>query len=243
VVAIFAVRDGFPFCALGPTDKAMTRLLLALLLSLVALPSVADAAPGSMRVRLETSLGNIVVALDTVRAPQTSANFLAYVDDGRFDSTSFYRAARRKADARFGYVQGGTRTDVRRNLPPVVHEATSQTGIRHLDATISMARGGAPGTAMGNFFITVGPTPFMDATATTPGYAAFGRVVSGMEVVRRILAQPTGGGMGEMKGQMILKPVVLVRAVRLDGKPRPSGRAKPWLLWDAGAFGKNLSRR
>lgn len=221
----------------------MNRLFVLLSLCLFLMSGAARAAPGSVRVRLETSLGNIVVALDTVRAPQTSANFLAYVDDGRFDNTSFYRAARRKADERFGYVQGGTRTDIRRNLPPVVHEPTSQTGIRHLDATISMARGGAPGTAMGNFFITVGPIPFMDATPATPGYAAFGRVVSGMDVVKRILALPTGGGVGEMKGQMILKPVVLVRAVRLDGKPRPTGRAKPWLLWDADAFGKNLNRR
>ena len=129
-------------------------------------------------------------------------------------------------------MQGGIRTDVQRTLPPVAHEPTSMTGIRHLDATISMARGGAPGSAMGNFFITVGATPFMDANGAYPGYAAFGHVVAGMDVVKRILALPTSGGTGAMKGQMIEKPVTIVRARRLDGKAKPSGRAKAWLIWE-----------
>jgi peptidyl-prolyl cis-trans isomerase A (cyclophilin A) len=189
-------------------------------------------APGTVRVALETSMGRIVVALDVTHAPRTSANFLTYVDDGRFDGTSFYRAARSRRAPEYGYIQGGIRTNLRRALPPVAHEPTSMTGIRHLDATISMARGGAPGSAMGNFFITVGATPFMDEAGAYPGYAAFGRVVSGMDVVKRILALPTSGGTGPMKGQMIDRPIMLIRAKRLDGAPRPSGRAKAWLLWE-----------
>ena len=168
--------------------------------------------------------------LDAAHAPRTTANFMAYVDDGRFDDTSFYRAARRRADPKRGYVQGGIRTDARRSLVPVAHESTDMTGIRHLDATISMARGGPPGTAMGNFFITVGPTPQMDAAPSYAGYAAFGHVIQGMDVVRRILALPTGGGTGEMKGQMILKPVQLIRAERIDGVARPTRGPKPWLI-------------
>ncbi len=210
-------------------------LLLVLLLALVvparlsALPTNKP-TPGYVRVRMETSLGSFILSVDTKRAPKTSANFLAYVDDGRFDGTTFYRAARRKSAPAFGLIQGGIDMDARRSIPPVAHEPTSLTGIRHLDATLSMARPNRPDSAMGNFFITVGATPTMDARGSYIGYAAFGHVVAGMDVVKRILALPTGGGTGAMRGQMILKPVRIVRAVRLDGKPQPTGRIKPWLL-------------
>ncbi len=211
-------------------------LLLVLLLALVALPARLSAlpankpTPGYVRVRMETSLGSFILSVDTKRAPKTSANFLAYVDDGRFDGTTFYRAARRKSAPAFGLIQGGIDMDARRSIPPVAHEPTTLTGIRHLDATLSMARPNRPDSAMGNFFITIGATPTMDARGSYIGYAAFGHVVAGMDVVKRILALPTGGGTGAMRGQMILKPVRIVRAVRLDGKPQPTGRIKPWLL-------------
>lgn len=182
-----------------------------------------------VRVRLETSAGPIVVALDTRRAPATTANFLAYVDDGRFDGATFYRSARSKRTPGAGFIQGGIRTDARRILPPFPLEPTTKTGIRHLDATISMARGATPEAAGGNFFITAGPAPAMDARPGYPGYAAFGRVIGGMATVKRILAVPTGGGSGAMKGQMILRPIAIVRAVRLDGKRKPTGRPRMWL--------------
>ena len=104
------------------------------------------------------------------------------------------------------------------------------TGIKHLDATISMARGMNPASAGGNFFITVGPAPAMDARAGYPGYAAFGHVVAGMDVVKRILAKPTGGGMDAFKDQMILKRVALVSARRLDGVAKPTGLPRAWLI-------------
>ena len=205
----------------------------ALVLLLIAAPAIPQTGPrpGIVRVRLDTSRGPILLALDARRAPATTANFLAYVDDGRFDGTSFYRAARGKADPRRGFVQAGIRTDAKRILPPFPLEPTSRTGIRHLDATISMARGTSADSAGGNFVLTVGPTPQMDARSGYPGYAAFGRVVGGMDVVRRILAEPSGGGMDAMKGQMILRPVRLHRAVRLDGRPKPTGRPKVWLMF------------
>lgn len=217
----------------------MVARFLVLLLPLLLMsphPVAAQLAnrpmPGYVRVELVTSMGSITIALDLKRAPVTSANFLTYVDDGRLDGTSFYRAARRKANPRSGYVQGGIRTNLRRALPPIPIEPTSGTGLRHLDATISMARQDRPNSATGNFFLTVGATPYMDASGSYQGYAAFGRVVAGMEVVKRILALPSGGGEGPMKGQMILKPVELIRAKRLDGTPKPSGRPKAWLLWE-----------
>jgi peptidyl-prolyl cis-trans isomerase A (cyclophilin A) len=115
-------------------------------------------------------------------------------------------------------------------LPSVPLEPTSKTGLRHLDGTISMANGVNPDSATGNFSIMVGANPSLDARGASAGFAAFGQVVSGMDVVRRILALPTGGGRDAMRGQMILQPVKLIRAERLDGVAKPTGRVKPWLI-------------
>jgi peptidyl-prolyl cis-trans isomerase A (cyclophilin A) len=209
----------------------MTSLprLLALPLA-IAIPfsgSTAKPAAGTVRIRLATVYGPVVVALDTRRAPRTSANFLAYVDDRRFDGIAFYRAARGRQTPTSGFVQGGIRTDARRILPPFPLETTAKTGLRHLDGTISMARRADPGSAGGNFFITIGAMPTMDAKGSYQGYAAFGRVVSGMPILKRILAQPTGGGMG---GQLLLRPVKITRTTRLDGRAKPTGLVKPWLV-------------
>lgn len=187
-------------------------------------------AAGLVRVRLDTSLGAIVVAVETRRAPKTAENFLAYVDDGRFDGTVFYRAARAKSDPQKGFVQAGIRTDARRILPPFPLETTAQTGLRHLDGVLSMARREDPDSAGGNYIICVGPLPYLDAQPGRKGFAAFARVVQGMDVVRRILAQPTGGGTDGMRGQMILRPVRIRTARRLDGTPKPTGRPKTWLI-------------
>ena len=203
------------------------RFLFLFALLALAVPAQAQ----TVRVRLNTSEGAIVLALDAGRAPKTVANFMAYVDDGRLDGTTFYRAARSKRAQGFGFIQGGVDTDARRViLPAVPLEPTSVTGIRHLDATVSMARRAYPNSATGNFVLTVGPAPRLDAAGTYLGYAAFGHVVGGMDVVKRILAVPTGGGSDEMKGQMILRPVRILTARRLDGVAKPTGRPKPWLL-------------
>ena len=205
-------------------------LLLAALLLGGAAP--ADrATPGYVRVRLVTAVGDIVLALDAKRAPRTVANFLVYVDDGRLDDTRFYRASRRRDAPTFGFIQGGIDTDATRSLDPIAIERTDRTGLRHLDGTISMAHGPSPNSATGNFSIMVGPTPSLDAHGANAGYAAFGHVVAGMDVVKRILAVPTGGGFDAMKGQMILAPIRLLRAERLDGTPHPSGRFKTWLVF------------
>ncbi|MEA3046536.1 MAG: peptidyl-prolyl cis-trans isomerase [Sphingomonadales bacterium] len=177
--------------------------------------SAPAATPDVARVRIETEAGPIVLELDGRRAPLTTANFLAYVDQHRFDGTSFYRAARTPGAQGRGFIQGGIRRNYRLMLAPVAHEPTSTTGLSHRDGTISMARTD-PGSAMGNFFITVGAMPQMDAHGRDQGFAAFGRVVEGMDVVRRILAAPTvaNAGSGAMRGQMIEAPVRIVGARR-----------------------------
>ncbi|HEU4961098.1 MAG TPA: peptidylprolyl isomerase [Sphingomonas sp.] len=205
------------------------RFLLALALALFSVPVLA-ATPGIIHVKLVTSAGPIVLALDAKHAPKTVANFMRYVDDGRFDGTDFYRASRRKGDPAHGFIQGGIAMDAKRILDSIPIEPTTKTGIRHTDGAISMAHGPDPDSAAGNFSIMVGANPALDARGSFLGFAAFGHVVSGMDTVKRILAQPTGGGSGEMKGQMLMKRVRIIKAVRLDGTPHPTGRPKPWLL-------------
>jgi peptidyl-prolyl cis-trans isomerase A (cyclophilin A) len=207
----------------------MLLRLLLLLAALISTPAVAQradrATPGWVRVRLETAAGPIVLALNAKRAPLTTANFLKYVDDGRFNGVTFYRSARNRKAPQHGFVQSGIRTEAMRILDPLPHESTKKTGIRHLDMTISMARRGEPGTANGNFFITVGSAAWMDWSPTNPGYAAFGRVVAGQALVRRILAAPTTGA---MRGTLLRNPVVVRRMVRLDGKAKPTGKPQAW---------------
>jgi len=188
---------------------------------LFALSFTAPVSAGSkVKVALKTSEGTIVVAVDIGRAPITANNFLAYVDQRKFDGTSFYRAAPARGNRSIGLIQGGIRRAAYRSLLPIAHEPTSKTGLRHVDGAISMARR-EPGSAMGDFFILVGASPAMDArpgaSGDNAGYAVFGRVVSGMPVVKRILAARTWpGGAGAMKDQLIQKPVQILEAKRVD---------------------------
>lgn len=184
-----------------------------------AQPPITAPRPAMVRISLQTSLGPIVIELEKERAPVTTANFLRYVDGKRLDGTGFYRAAK-VADG-YGLIQGGVRNDPKRVLPPIAHEPTSRTGLTHGDGTISMARA-APGSATGDFFITIGAMPSMDADPAQPGdnagFAAFGRVVEGMDVVRQILDAPKSPteGEGVMKGQMLAPPVRIITARRAD---------------------------
>jgi peptidyl-prolyl cis-trans isomerase A (cyclophilin A) len=173
--------------------------------------------PDTVRVRLETGAGPILLELDAKRAPVTTANFVRYVDEKRLDGTSFYRAAPTKGAAGRGFVQGGIRRNYRLMLPPIEHEPTSKTGLKHGAGAISMARSEEGAGAMGEFFILTSAMPSMDAGPDKPGYAAFGRVVEGMDVVKKILAGPTvpNAGRGAMRGQMLADPVPILNARRL----------------------------
>jgi peptidyl-prolyl cis-trans isomerase A (cyclophilin A) len=190
------------------------------LLSLAAIAPAHAAAPALPRVSLQTSAGTIVLALEAKRAPITSQNFLQYVDLRKLDGTNFYRAARTKGAPKVGFIQGGIRHSFNRMLPPIAHEPTSKTGVKHLDGTISMARE-KPGSATGDFFITVGPAPTLDANPKDKtdhlGYAAFGHVVQGMDVVRKILAMRTvpQTGEGATKSQMLAEQVKIIAARRV----------------------------
>lgn len=195
------------------------RILLAALAAGLEVPVSAQpaepaAAPAPapaddlVRVALDTPKGRIVIALDKGRAPVTVANFLAYVDSGKLDGESFYRAM---SYGDGGLIQGGITSDARKLAKPVAHEPASKTGLRHVAGTISMANIG-PGTARSDFFILTTDIPAFDAS-----FAPFGRVIEGMDVVKAILAAPVSPtkGDGAMKGQMLEPAVRIVNAERL----------------------------
>jgi peptidyl-prolyl cis-trans isomerase A (cyclophilin A) len=195
------------------------RDLLALAAALTATPAAAQEriAPETTPVVLTTPLGRIVLALETRRAPITSANFLAYVDKKLYDGASFYRASRppNATSDSYGLVQGGLRNLPERLLAPIAHESTTQTGLRHVNGTISMGRN-APGTAQADWFICLGDQPYLDADDQQPGFAAFGRVTAGLEVVKQILVAPVdpNEGTGSMKGEILRDPVPIITARR-----------------------------
>lgn len=182
------------------------------------------------RVALNTEVGMIVLELDAKHAPISTVNFLRYVDQRRFDGIVFYRVMRLPyGDPPSGLIQAGVRYDPKRVLKPIAHEPTSQTGVLHKAGAISMARF-APGTATGDFSILLSDMPGLDADAKNPdpdaaaGYAAFGHVVTGMDVARKIFDAPLDPlkGEGFLKGQMIAKPVRVVTARRAAAVP-PAG--------------------
>jgi peptidyl-prolyl cis-trans isomerase A (cyclophilin A) len=175
------------------------------------------------RVRLDTSLGSIIIEVDVGRAPLSAGEFLRYVDLGLYDGGAFYRVVRAdndQAPVRIDVVQGGL-TALDRALPPIAHESTAKTGIHHTDGAISLARREI-GTASGaKFFICLGNQPALDFGGNRnpdgQGFAAFGRVIEGMNIVRKIYRLPVdpNAGTGPTKGQTLANPVVIHAASRL----------------------------
>ena len=173
----------------------------------------------TVRVNLQTALGAITIELAVAVAPVSSANFMRYVDAGRYDGASFYRASKTGDAPLTGLVQGGLQNTPAQPFPPIAHESTTQTGLTHTDGVISMARY-APGSATSEFFICFGDQTYLDADPKAAGdnlgFAAFGKVVDGMDVARAILKAPTSPTKGEgvMKGQILEPPVAIVSARR-----------------------------
>ena len=202
------------------------RIIAAALLAALAAPASSQglvpaaqvAAPTEdlVPVTIETSLGRIVVALDRGHAPVTTANFLHYVDTHRLDGESFYRAMHSGTS---NLIQGGVRSDARKLYAPVAHEPTSKTGLHNVAGAISMANAG-PGTARSDFFILLSDVPAFDAgdpQSDATGFAAFGHVIEGMDVVKKIFDAPVSAtkGEGAMKGQMLDPPVKILKAARV----------------------------
>jgi peptidyl-prolyl cis-trans isomerase A (cyclophilin A) len=190
------------------------RALLCVLLLSAALGQI----PAPARVIVETELGEIEIAIDSAHAPATAANFMKYVEGRLYDGGRFHRTVRpdnqRDKPVKISVIQGAASTDRRADfLPPIALERTSVTGLRHTDATVSMARAGID-TATQEFFICVGDQPELDfggkRNPDGQGFAAFGRVVRGMDVVRRIHAAPA-------TGETLTPPITIARVRRSPG--------------------------
>lgn len=208
----------------------------------VAPPPAPVILPDTVRVALTTEVGTITIDLDHKHAPISTANFVRYVDQKRLDGIVFYRVMRLPyGEQPNGLIQAGPRGDPKRVLPPIAHEPTSVTGLKHLKGAISMARL-APGTANADFSILISDVPGLDADANPndpAGYAVFGYVVEGMDVVRKIYDVPLSAtlGSGFMKGQMIETPVKVLTVRRV--KVVPAGDA-PAVVTTPRAEGQKL---
>ncbi len=233
----------------------MLRAIVVALIVAAGAASQAPERPGITVVVFETDKGPIDVAVDGVRAPITAANFLKYVDAAFYDGGTVNRAVRPdntvRHDVEIQVIQfqvDAARTG--QEFAPIPLERTSVTGLTHADGTVSMARNG-PDTATGSFSIVIGDQPEMDFGGRRQpdgeGFAAFGRVVRGMDVVRAIQASPTGPT-GPYGAESLAPPIRVVRAYRRQAGPRsrptPAGHSD-WLTfgYDSQRTGWNRSER
>lgn len=162
------------------------------------------------KVVIETTMGDITVELESIKAPETTKNFLRYVDAGHYKNGQFHRTVtmdnQPDKKVKIEVIQGGVNPKSEKlDYPPIKLERTNKTGLLHLDGTISMARDGAD-TATSDFFICIGDQPSLDfggkRNPDGQGFAAFGHVVKGMEIVQKIQQQPA-------KDQTLTPPIVI----------------------------------
>jgi peptidyl-prolyl cis-trans isomerase A (cyclophilin A) len=177
-----------------------------------------------VRVRVQTELGDIVVEVDQAKAPNTAANFLKYADAGHYDGGLWHRTVKMdnqpESTVKIEVIQAGVNPDqAKAGFPPIALERTSVTGLLHKDGTISMARG-APDSATSGWFICINDQPSLDfGGARNPdgqGFAAFGRVVSGMDVVRKIQNAPSSPERKtNTEAQRLTPPIKILKMARV----------------------------
>lgn len=177
-------------------------------------------------VKMKTDLGDISLEIYLDKAPITAANFLKYVDNGYYNGGSFYRTVTHQNDNNehaVNVIQGGLNAALSKSFkapePAIAHEGTSVTGLLHTDGAIAMGRG-KPGSARSEFFINVGNNPALDEGGMRNpdklGFAVFGKVVDGMDVVKKIHQSSANGAASDpyVKGQMLDKPVAILELGR-----------------------------
>jgi len=192
-------------------------MLCLLCLGLLAVTTLSAENP---KILMKTELGDILIEVYPDKAPITVANFLRYVDEDRFEGAAFYRVVtmdnQPNMEIKIEVIQGGlSRTTSAKALPPIEHETTESTGILHKDGVISMARL-MPGSASSEFFICVGNHPSLDYLGMRNrdgmGFAAFGMVIEGMDVVRKIQQQSANR-------QYLPDPVKILSVKRVESVP------------------------
>jgi len=195
--------------------RAVAALLL--IASLLAGSGAAQSDTGTPHVVVQTELGDIEIEVDSARAPGTAANFLKYVDLKHYDGGTFHRTVKMNNQpdnqVKIEVIQAGVNPDrTKDGFPPIALERTNKTGLSHKDGVVSMARG-APDSATSGFFICINDQPSLDfggqRNADGQGFAAFGRVVRGMDVVRKIQQAPN------TDAQRLTPPIKIVKAARL----------------------------
>jgi peptidyl-prolyl cis-trans isomerase A (cyclophilin A) len=201
--------------------KHFVAIVLSAVVSATALVSTQSTA---VRVRVQTELGDIVLEVDPVKAPITTANFLKYVDAGHYDGGVFHRTVKMdnqpESTVKIEVIQAGVNPDrAKEGFPAIALERTSVTGIRHKDGAVSMARG-APDSATSGWFICINDQPSLDfggdRNPDGQGFAAFGRVVSGMDVVRKIQAAPSSTTRTtNAEAQRLTPPIKILKVARV----------------------------
>lgn len=185
---------------------------------LLSAPRIGLAAPARPKVQIVTNHGTITVEIAADKAPITAHNFLRYVDGHAYDGGQFYRASRDLGAPKKGTIVGRP-NDKFHPFPPIPHESTTKTGLRHVSGAISLGRF-EPGTATSNFFICASDEPYLDAhpgaKGDNLGYAVFGQVTDGMPVVRKILSLRTDGVtvFKAQRGQWLNPPVPILSMKR-----------------------------
>lgn len=204
--------------------KLATSAMVVLTVHAPVHAATGDESTAPVVITLATAAGKIDVTVDVDRAPVSAGDFLRYVDQGLYDGAAFYRVVRGDNDhgtPPIQVVQGGILGE-EKALEPVTHETTEQTGITHSDGVISLARGEAGTGGGAAFFICIGDQPALDhGGLRNPdglGFAAFGRVTSGMDVVRAIHGMPTSDDapLPYLEGQLLAEPVTIMSARRLE---------------------------
>lgn len=177
-------------------------------------------SPPPVVVVFETTVGKFEVSVDVAHAPNTAANFLKYVVDGGYDGGYFHRAVRPNTESRTDYpiqVVQASASPTAAKYAAIPLKRTSVTGLKHLAGTLSMARGG-PDTATNDCFVCLTDTPELDfgakRNADGQGFAAFGQVVSGMDVVKKIQQSPTKAGPDGQPTQSLEPRITITRAYR-----------------------------
>lgn len=200
------------------------RALLLIVIAALFLGGGPLGAQSPVRVRVQTELGDIVVEVDQAKAPATAANFLRYVDAGHYDGGTWHRTVKPdnqpESTVKIEVIQAGVHPDkAKSGFPPITLERTSVTGLLHKDGVIAMARGG-PDSATSGWFICINDQPSLDfggqRNPDGQGFAAFGRVVSGMDVVRKIQAAPSSADRKtNAEAQRLTPPIKVVKAARV----------------------------
>ena len=204
--------------------RVRTILVATVMCAVVSAAALVSTQSKTVRVRVQSELGDIVIEVDPVKAPGTTANFLKYVDGGHFDGGVFHRTVKMdnqpESPVKIEVIQAGVNpARAKEGFPPIPLERTSVTGLLHKDGVVSMARG-APDSATSGWFICINDQPSLDFGGNRnpdgQGFAAFGRVVTGMDVVRKIQNAPSSTTRTtNAEAQRLTPPIKIIKVARL----------------------------